>query len=120
MARYTLGIGSDLKVVGYDGEFADMDNPQGAIVREVFYLSATTERGDRKAWGSFDSYEEAEAAIPEAPMVELWAEDSPVYGSEAYQHSDAEAEWAHYEREYDGPVYGLRATMTPGGYRGRA
>ena len=113
MTRYTISINSDLKVVGYDGEFADFDNPQGAIVREVFHLSATTARGDRKAFGAFDSFEAAEAAIPFAPMVEAWGEDYPVYGSEAYQDSDTEAEWAAWERDHDGPVYGLRATYQP-------
>ncbi len=117
--RWTLGVSSDLKVTHYDAEFADMDNPQGAMVAEVFHLCAVTERGDRRAWGSFPTYEAAQAAIPSAPSVVLWFEDSPVYGSEAYQLSGAEAEFAEYERANDGPIYGLRGTATPG-YRGWA
>lgn len=112
--RWTITIASDFQVTGYDAEFADMDNPQGALVDEVFHLSATNARGDRKEWGRFFTADAAEAAIPFAPPVFMWADGSPVYGSEAYQASDVEAEWAAYERNNDGPLYGLRATATMG------
>jgi len=116
MTRHTITIASDFQVTGYNPEAADYTNPQGALVSEVFYLLATTQRGARKAYGSFDSFEAAEAAIPFAPMVCLWGDTYPEYGSIAYQESDAEAEWAAYERANDGPLYGLRATATMGVY----
>lgn len=116
--RWAIGVGSDYQVTGYNPEFADMDNPQGALVDEVFFLLAETPRGDRKVWGRFDSAAQAEAAVELAPAVHLWDEWFPAYGSEAYMASDAEAELAEWERANDGPLYGLRATATPG-YEGR-
>ena len=83
--RYTLGLRSDLAVVGYDHENADMDRPNGEVIRERFYLTATNERGDRRAWGWFAELAEAEAAFETAPSVETWAETEPEYGSRAWQ-----------------------------------
>lgn len=116
-ARHTITIGSDFQVVRYDAEYADMDNPQGAVVDEVFYLLAEDARGARKVWGQFDTLEAAEAAVEFAPAVYTWNDTHPAYGSEAYAASDAEADWAEYERANDGPLYGLRSTATPG-YKG--
>jgi len=116
--RHTITAGSDFRVIGYDPEYADMSNPQGALVREVFYLLAEDARGARRAWGSFDTLEEAEAAVPFAPAVYTWNETYPAYGSEAYVASDEEANVREWERANDGPVYGLRATATPF-YEGR-
>jgi hypothetical protein len=72
-------------VVGYDGEFADMSNPQGAIIREVFFLLATDTDGNRLAYGSFDSEDAALTSIPDAPPVSTWAPTEPEYGSLAFQ-----------------------------------
>ena len=69
-----IGVASDLAVVGYNPESADMDRPNGEIIREVFYLRATNDRGDAREYGSYRSPEAAEAAIPGAPMVFLWNE----------------------------------------------
>lgn len=117
MTRHTITIGSDFQVVRYDAEYADMSNPQGAVVDELFFLIAEDARGARKVWGSFYSLEEAEAAVPFAPAVYLWADTYPAYGSEAYVASDEEANVREWERANDGPVWGLRATATPG-YQG--
>lgn len=83
--RWTIGIASDLAVVGYDYENADMDRPHGEIIREVYYLQATNDRGDRREFGGFDSLEAAEADIVFAPPVLLWSEGRPEYGSRAWQ-----------------------------------
>ena len=83
--RYELSLRSDLAVVGFDHENADMDRPNGEVIRERFYLIATTARGDRRAWGWFAELAEAEAAFETAPPVELWNETDPAYGSRAWQ-----------------------------------
>jgi len=111
--RHTITIASDLVVDRYDAEYADMSNPQGAVVEEVYYLLATDRLGYRKAYGSFNTEQEAEAAIPAAPPVSTWNDSSPEYGSVAYQQSDAEQDLCQWERDHDGPVYGLRATYQP-------
>jgi hypothetical protein len=82
--RWTISVSSDFVVVGHDPEYAEMDNPQGAIVGERFHLEATNEYGDRRVAGSFVTPEEAEAAIAHAAPVAIWAESFPVYGSEAF------------------------------------
>lgn len=83
--RHTITVRSDYQVVGYDGEFADMSNPQGAIIQEVFFLLATNVDGDRLVYGSFDSKDAALTAIPDAPPVSIWATTEPEYGSLAFQ-----------------------------------
>lgn len=62
-----------------------MSNPQGAILREVFFLLATDEDGNRLVYGSFDSEDSALVAIPDAPPVSTWAPTEPEYGSLAFQ-----------------------------------
>jgi hypothetical protein len=37
---WTLGIGSDLRVVGSCGEMADMSNPRGEITKPVWFVTA--------------------------------------------------------------------------------
>lgn len=95
-ATWVIGVASDLAVVGYNPENADMDHPNGEIVGEVFYLRATNARGDAQEFGAYDSLEVAEAAVPFAPPVFLWSQGRPVYGSRAYaaygQDDDIESE----------------------------
>lgn len=82
---WAIGITSDLAVVGYNPEAADMDHPRGERIGEIFYLQATNDRGDRREFGSFDSFDIAEDAIADAPPVHLWQPGRPVYGSRAYE-----------------------------------
>lgn len=93
---WMIGVASDLAVVGYNPEAADMDCPNGEIIGEVFYLRATNARGDAQEFGSYRSLAAAEAAIPFAPPVFLWTPGRPVYGSSAYvaygQDDDIESE----------------------------
>lgn len=88
----TVFVRSDLAVVGYNPENADLDYPNGEIVREVFYLVAEDARGNRWQWGSFSSERVAEAAyLTLAPPVFLWEATRPAYGSEAYvEHGQAD------------------------------
>jgi hypothetical protein len=106
--RYSIEVTYDLQVVGYDPEGADMDHPRGEIVGEVYYLRATSPRGDRRAFGnSFRSYEAAEAYLPLAPSVELWAEVEPEYGSLAYQDYGQELELEREARGNDAEAWGF-------------
>src|SRR5262249_1593540 len=102
--RWTIGVSSDFIVVRYDHEYADMDNPQGAVVRERFHLEAVTDFGDRRGTGSFRAPEEAEAAIAGAAPVTTWAESYPVYGSAAfvaYGEEEMQA-WEARHAEWEG------------------
>ena len=81
---WTINVASDLAVVGCNPEAADLDCPNGEIIGEVYYLCATNKRGDRRGFGSYASEAEAEAAIPEAPLIALWSSLRPEYGSQAY------------------------------------
>ena len=95
---FYLGVNSLYAVVGYNYENADMDNPRGEIVREVFHLTAVNDFGDRWTWGSFRTFEAAEAAIPNAPPVMFWDDSYPVYGSPAYEAYGMEDEIAWEKR----------------------
>jgi hypothetical protein len=100
---WSVGFPSDFVVVGYDGEYADMSNPRGEIIRERWYIQAEDAKGNRRVWGDlYESPEAAEAAYSlEAPPVEFWDETQPCYGSEAYVEGDWEQEMAEREREDD-------------------
>lgn len=82
--RATISLASDFEVVGFNPEAADLDRPRGEIVAEVFYLVATFADGERVSHGSYRSIEAAEAAIADAPPVQLWIAHPPEYGSAAY------------------------------------
>lgn len=105
--RWTIDIASDFRVIGYNPENADMDNPQGAIVREMFYLMATNERGDRRASGDFYTEAEALAAIALAPPVVLWDDTAPEYGSAAWVAYGEDAEIAAEGRMAEDEAWGF-------------
>lgn len=99
-SAWSVGFASDFVVVGHDGEYADMSNPTGAIIRERFYIIAEDAKGNRRTWGGlYESQDAAEAAYALlAPAVALWEETRPCYGSEAWtsevEAAEAEAEQA--------------------------
>lgn len=95
---WSVGFPSDFVVVGYNPENADMSNPNGAIIRERFYIVAEDAKGNRRTWGGlYESEATAEAAYALfAPPVEFWEETRPCYGSEAWT---AEVEAAEAEAE---------------------
>jgi hypothetical protein len=84
--KWMVGFPSNLVVVGHDGEYADMSNPTGAIVRERFYMVAEDALGHRRTWGGLYESEAAAEAIYSllAPTVAVWEETRPCYGSEAW------------------------------------
>ena len=96
---WSVGFPSDFVVVGHDGEYADMSNPTGAIIRERFYIVAEDAKGNRRTWGGlYVSPEAAEAAYAFlAPTVALWEATRPCYGSEAWT-AEVEAEEVEMER----------------------
>jgi hypothetical protein len=102
--RWSIGIGSEFAVIGHNPEMADMSNPRGAIVREVFFAVAEDHKGYRRTWadGVYRSAEEAEAAFQfAAPPVSEWNEWHPAYGSQAYIESDEESNLAAWEKDVD-------------------
>lgn len=82
--RWTITVAVEQAIIGYNGEYADMDNPRGAIFADRWYLQATRTDGERRRSGSFVNQAEAEASIPFAAPVDAWEADYPEYGSAAY------------------------------------
>jgi len=98
--RFDISIGSEYRVTGHNYENADLDNPTGAIISDIFFLVATDQDGNRFVFGNWRSLEEAESAIADAPPVVLWTRWHPEYGSEAYQRYGQFEELA-WERAID-------------------
>lgn len=94
--RWTLGVRSDLAVIGNNWENADYTNPRGEIIGERFYLIATAQNGERRRWGWFETEAAAEGWLAFAPSVEDWDDTYPEYGSPAYE--DAEPELVYQEK----------------------
>ena len=98
-----LNVVSDLGIVGYNPEMADIANPRGAIYRNHYWVQATLDDGNR-----FDHYfinldkTKVEALLARMSAAldagdglnfaasDLWADGTPVYGSEAYQAINCE------------------------------
>lgn len=93
---WTVGFPSDFVTVGFNSENADMDNPDGAIIQERFSVVAEDALGHRRVWGGlYESPEAAEAAYSLlAPIIALWEEIRPAYGSEAYA-----ANWKEHQAD---------------------
>ena len=98
-----LSIANDLKIDGYNSEFADIDNPRGTVYKEVFWVQATLEDGTR--YDHFFITDDCKKidflctrikkALEGGLSLNLdnnkvWAMGTPVYGSEAYQVSQGE------------------------------
>lgn len=93
--RYTITVASELQVVGYNPEMADMDNPRGEIVKTIFFLLAEDVDGNRLRYGCYRSEVQADVALQHlAPAVsaDAWDETYPCYGSRAYEaYGEADA-----------------------------
>jgi hypothetical protein len=99
--KVTIEVASEFRVIRYDAEYADMDNPRGEIVGEVFFLVAEDARGARWAWGEgWRDAAAAEAAIATAPPVVLWSPCRPAYGSVAYIEDGGEEETVAWEARH--------------------
>jgi len=108
--KYEIGITSEMRVVGQDSEFADIDNPNGDIIREVYFVTATTTEG--RIYQHFYWSQEREAINllankikatimhnPEwKPIEGRWTHVQNVYGSPAYVEDGSEAKLSAWER----------------------
>lgn len=107
MTQYSFEIRSDLAVIGYNPEAADLDHPRGEVIGERYYMVATDPDGATRVWGWHTSAEALEAGFEFiAPDVEDWDEGRPRYGSLAFQESDQDGEDAFFERRaYEIPAF---------------
>lgn len=106
LSRLVFFVAMDVRVVGQNGEFADYDNPQGYIYGDVYYVKARIEgdkfKGDGLQWAhkhSFVNNEAGATALMERIKQhieigrlneDLWSEDEPVYGTQAWLDWNAE------------------------------
>lgn len=74
----TFFVRTELEVVDRDLEMADIDNPNGDIIREIAYLYCEAPNGSRWVVARL-----GEEVRPEALG---WLQIDPAYGSEAYQN----------------------------------
>jgi len=93
----------DETVVGYDSEFADMGNPQGAIYQTHIYVEASTASGRRFIHKRcFDIGNESHAQLLVDRVLSkgqinltYWGETYEIYGSPAWQEADDARQYAH-------------------------
>lgn len=110
MKKWSIGIGSCLSVVGHDPEWADMGNPTGALVREVFFVVAN-DGGDWE-WSHTHLFQEKGEAQGLSDRVRSEAERGPwspvgsdhwhrrkVYGCDSWGQADEDALMDDGERE---------------------
>jgi hypothetical protein len=111
-------VQSNIVVVGYDAEMADMSNPRGAIHGESFYVVAESRNGRR--WAHYYSFTttamrggEKVAAKANSLRARIernyaagvrldpkyWTEIDPCYGSDAYVQQGIESQRAEMERQ---------------------
>lgn len=92
--RYTISVEVEFAVIRSDPEYAEMGNPNGDIIGDVFYLCAETADGARWVYGHYETAEAAmEGYLFTAPPVSEWLDSFPRYGSEAYQSGGARSEY---------------------------
>jgi hypothetical protein len=109
--QLTFSVESELAVVGHDPEYADMENPTGEIIRNRYFMVATTPEGRQYRWGWERSAVLAEAVFQMiAPPVSEWSLWRCVYGSLAYEQDNCELETLAEELETDlGPHWMTQA-----------
>lgn len=96
----SFAVGSDLVVVGCNPEMADITNPRGEILSEIYYIVATNPNGDRRrsenlginlnAAERLVTVFENRGAMGKVPVgFDRWADERPEYGSNAYEQYGA-------------------------------
>ena len=70
MTRHTINIGNEYRVLGYNPEMADLDNPRGELIDVIFFLISTDTDGNRRVYGCYYSEDAAELAIEMATRRE--------------------------------------------------
>ncbi len=121
--KYEIGIARELRVVGQDSEYADIDNPNGDIIREVYFVTATTPEG--RIYHHFFESQGLEVVDRIAtrikthlmntpnwePIPGRWSHARNVYGSAAYVADGSEAQLAAYERAQEDGCLHLSGRM---------
>lgn len=109
--KFTFAVESELAVVDRNPEYADLDNPNGDIIRERYFMTATDADGRIYRYGWEETAEKAEMVFQYlAPAVEEWPMWRCVYGSRAYDLEGCETDWAIREMEEDlGPNWRAHA-----------
>ena len=102
------GVASKVAVVGYNPENADVSNPSGAILREVFFVAVESDYGYIYShFHRFENEEEAQALankVNDAIFTGLalnpvhWTFERLRYGSEAYDGEGGEEELVAFEK----------------------
>lgn len=100
---WTLDIASELGVIGSNAEMADASNPRGEIIRGVWFVTATGERGEvyahcwtteseSEARGWLDSIRESVRQTDgwNPAGREAWHHWRNLYGSTAYEADGAD------------------------------
>jgi hypothetical protein len=99
---FTFSVESELAVVGHDGEYADMDNPRGEIIRHRYFMVATDSIGHQYRYGFERTEALAEAVFQQfAPPVSEWSLWRCIYGSIAYELEGCETAQLIDEMESD-------------------
>lgn len=101
-----ISVASEMRVVGQDPEHADIVNPRGEIFGEVFFVTATTTRGEVEMhdFHSMDVEQIRNLAARiqehlddgEELNADHWLQWRSIYGSPAWDEM-AEVEREHYE-----------------------
>lgn len=111
MELFGFFAASDLVVVDYNSEMADVVNPRGAIFGEAWYVYAENVQGDRwRYYLGIDCKEKAEKLAHALNMRMLagklpvafdrWEQHRPAYGSPAYV-AYGQADDLAWERQCD-------------------
>jgi hypothetical protein len=108
---FTFSVESELAVVGHDPEYADMDNPNGEIIRLRYFMVATDSVGHQYRYGYERTEALAEATFQHfAPPVSEWSLWRCIYGSIAYELEGCETAQLIDEMENDlGPNWMTKA-----------
>jgi hypothetical protein len=100
-------VRSDLAVVAYNPEMADLDFPNGEVIEERYYMVAVAEDGSTRQWGWFETVEQLEAEfVHVAPPTEDWQPSRPIYASRAWVSEGQDFEDLQSERLADENCFG--------------
>jgi hypothetical protein len=91
-SEHTVEVHSEIVVVGFNPEDADVGNPNGAIHAEIFFVVITDNfdggriRHNRNFFDKDEAYKLV-SRIEEVGEIDFhyWANYRPVYGSKAYE-----------------------------------
>jgi hypothetical protein len=85
---------SDYEIVGFDSEFSDLGNPEGAIWKNVHFVNAVTKNGSRYShvnrFGNFEDAQKFALRVQRHGVIDLnhWNQSYSVYGSPAWEDEE--------------------------------